>query len=325
VAILTLAQGSFHGVISSDRGEPIPGRWQAAVVGRTRAEGTNDAPECSEERLRHEMSSPTPDLLELVRDAFDQARRSGKPEWWSMTSPVLKNRLLQRSQGSFRESDWGHESFRALLESGILEPVAEVDLSERPIRITLHNRDIDSGGDRSDLVGTDRIVRRDLWDAVMDLAGRTTWRWDAETDRVASGEGEGEILGPVSRPEMQQWRAEFADTVRGRPGSAVVDRWLDERLGSADLPRQLRSEWYEALKSHVIGYLEHWFADRGIPTPDDLVVERPRRDGDSSAAHADDRATELLRRHVLDAIRQMSSDELVLVQLPASAIFRHRS
>jgi len=37
----------------------------------------------------------------LVRIAFGQAQQSGKPNWEEMTSAVLKNRLLNLTQGQF--------------------------------------------------------------------------------------------------------------------------------------------------------------------------------------------------------------------------------
>ena len=35
----------------------------------------------------------------LIRDAFDRARQAGKLEWHRMTTAVLKNRILQSTDG----------------------------------------------------------------------------------------------------------------------------------------------------------------------------------------------------------------------------------
>lgn len=61
------------------------------------------------------MSDADSDVRDLLKDAFEAARTSGRSTWWEMTAAVLKNRLLQLARGSFDESQFGAGRFLDLL------------------------------------------------------------------------------------------------------------------------------------------------------------------------------------------------------------------
>ena len=56
------------------------------------------------------------ELRELFVQAFADAKAKGKPSWQKMKLSVLKNRLLQRSERRFRESDYAGTTIRELVE-----------------------------------------------------------------------------------------------------------------------------------------------------------------------------------------------------------------
>ena len=56
------------------------------------------------------------ELRELFVQAFADAKVKGKPCWRKMNLSVLKNRLLQRSERRFRESDYGGMTMQELVE-----------------------------------------------------------------------------------------------------------------------------------------------------------------------------------------------------------------
>lgn len=57
-----------------------------------------------------ETASPASDAdsraRALIEQAFEDARRTGRPDWHTMTIAVLKNRILTRNR-SFQERDYG--------------------------------------------------------------------------------------------------------------------------------------------------------------------------------------------------------------------------
>ena len=56
------------------------------------------------------------ELRELVIQAFSDAKGKGKTDWRTMALSVLKNRILQRTNRGFRETDYGVTTLRQLVE-----------------------------------------------------------------------------------------------------------------------------------------------------------------------------------------------------------------
>ena len=51
------------------------------------------------------------DAKQLIQQAFEQAKASGKPDWHRMTTAVLKNRLLSLTGNAFNEAAYGAPTF----------------------------------------------------------------------------------------------------------------------------------------------------------------------------------------------------------------------
>jgi len=60
--------------------------------------------------------SKNQELREMFVQAFADARAGGKPDWRNMNLSVLKNRLLQRSERRFQETDYGGKTIKELVE-----------------------------------------------------------------------------------------------------------------------------------------------------------------------------------------------------------------
>lgn len=104
---------------------------------------------------------------QLIEQAFEQARRSGKPEWWNMAIPVLKNRLLLLTDRKFREADFGARSFREFLRNA--SDTVEVHDAPLPGHVTLRSAAVaDLPAEESKIVR--REIRPDLWEAVLDFS-----------------------------------------------------------------------------------------------------------------------------------------------------------
>jgi hypothetical protein len=56
------------------------------------------------------LAETTRDAKTLTRQAFEQARLSGRQEWQMMTTAVLKNRMLQLTSREFTEAAYGANS-----------------------------------------------------------------------------------------------------------------------------------------------------------------------------------------------------------------------
>ncbi len=253
----------------------------------------------------------------LVRKAFEMARSSGKGDWQRMTVPVLKNRILVVSGGSFREAEFGATSFRdflALLSPGLIT----IDDSQSPSAVVLC-------GDSSDrqFISQHPKVRSDLWRAVIDYSSGKGYIWDPTAKRAkpAIEQESGTLLPTLTAKEFGEWRVAFATehapSITG-DGSARLSRWSTESLPTNFLPAHLRPLWNAELKRRVQERLVAWFAQNNIESPTDIVSM-----GDGLTVEAD-RGNEL-RRFVIDCVRVMTQEELETLLIPSRAAMRARS
>ena len=121
--------------------------------------------------LRNAMNE-TPEAAELIERAFGLARQSGKSDWWTMTIPVLKNRLLLLTKNRFKEADFGAASFRAFLKQ--VPDVVRVEENPLPGFVTLKSaaREHSEGASMTAVRGGQ--IRADLWRAVLDYSSGST-------------------------------------------------------------------------------------------------------------------------------------------------------
>src|SRR6185437_13975726 len=148
------------------------------------------------------------DAEELVRDAFEMARESGKADWRRMTVAVLKNRSLVRTSGAFREYKYGARSFSDFLRK--LGGFVAVEWSAEPPIVELIEGE-EAKAPLETPVPTGRI-RTDLWFAIMDFSSGIVYVWDTSNAKARPSDGlekDAVRIPTLSREEFQRWREEF--------------------------------------------------------------------------------------------------------------------
>lgn len=288
---------------------------------------TDDEPDPSTDPPDEEAADPRLEAArELVLRAYAAAKATGRADWRRMTTAVLKNRLLDLTDRSFDEAEWGATTTREFVE--MLAPMLTLDFSTRPTTVVLHS-DVDVG-DQLLVAAAEPArkrgewrVRQDLWDAVVDCVSGHTYVWDGARAVARSPEDLDESAVPrlptVTPEELGNWREAFADEVRPSVDPDVqdaLDRWRDAPTSSQLLPQRYRNRWYGVLKRHVRGRLETWFADHAVDPPTDWIVTS----APSRTSAGDD--TEHLRSVALRAVRMMTRAELERLDLPVSVVAR---
>ena len=261
-------------------------------------------------------------LRSLITRAFEVARLSGRPDWQEMTVAVLKNRLLDLTERSFNEMDYGSRSIGELVRR--VPDLLLVDESKRPPTVKLVSNDTAAQNVRST---SDGHVRTDLWNSVIDYRSGQRYIWDgsiAVPDESTGEVGPNTLVLPTIQPEtMGRWRDEFANSAKPLVADdpelqGLLERWRSENRPARALPGALRGRWAAALSSHVIQTLTDWFSERGITIPLDLVQPRtnPRPRSSAGAATSD------LRELVMRCVRVMTDEELRDLRLPPAAVLR---
>jgi len=191
-----------------------------------------------------------------------------------MLVAVLKNRLLQLTNRSFREEDFGATSLIDLLAR--YKDLVTVDLTSRPVMIEWLGAPAIVGA--SPLVGR---VRADLWRATLDFSSGAAYVWDADAQLarpVQHDPAHRPALGipTVDAATLASWRDAFVRE-HGQALDDPCDRdrlqtWAAHSLGSQGLPRALRALWNDHLKREVVARLTSWFTAAGYPMPE-LVLK----------------------------------------------------
>lgn len=274
------------------------------------------------------------EAADLVREAFDRARRSGKADWRRMTTAVLNNRLLQITDGEFSIGRYGA---RTVMEFAQLLPdLVRVDASENggPAVVTIVEGEApdDEPSREVSLVRAERPqVREDLWRATMDwneahayvvdpVTGRARLRRETDSPELPTVSG-------VSKQLYKEWRFAFIEealtSYTAEQDQAALTAWRDAPGPSRNLPTHLQDAWMDTLRARVAEHIHTWFVSAGLVVPPDLtrarrVSERPIASGPTEVAVATQRLRDLVRR----CVDQMSYDELRSLQLPASVVAR---
>lgn len=279
------------------------------------------------------------DFRYLVREAFDQAHRSGKPDWSEMTSAVLKNRLLNLTAREFSEQQFNAPSFISLVRRvpdlievlddrppfrlRIRVPITPTPTRE-PVRQLGPSRPAPSDDEPRDL-----RVRDDLWRSVVDYRSGLTYILDtasgAARPRQPSDKGQPE-LPTVSHSDVSSWRWQFValepldDQV-----ASELQQWAERGGRVYDLPPAFRKKWAEFLKRQVVGRLEDWFRSRQLPIPENLLVASVGTHLESPERTDAVVQVQQLRNLLVRAAREMTPEELSMISLPASVVVRLQS
>jgi hypothetical protein len=255
---------------------------------------------------------------ELIERAFGLAKQSAKPEWWIMAVPVLKNRLLQLTKGSFKESDFGAVSYRDFLQKNT--DTIRIDDSNPPGAVMLRSAEgIPQQGQTRPSHRRDQI-RPDLWRAILDYSSGNRFQWNA-ANRVAEPapvESEGPLLPTISPDDLKEWKNDF---LSGRTGaneqSDQLEAWVDEGLPTAALPVVMRPAWNKYLKRKVHDRLKEWFDAQSITPPP--INEEVNYAISRTPEH------DALRAFVLECVKLMSKEELEKLPIPSSVALRAKS
>ena len=280
----------------------------------------------------------------LVRSAFEQAQRKGKQDWEEMTSAVLKNRLLNITEGQFSQARYGSPSFINLVRR--VPDLLEIIDNSPPFHLRIISPDTtqagelvsqDAGvqtgapGEFASLMKGDlrRIrIRDDLWHAIVDYSSGNTYVLDADTGLARSKTASDPSLPQLptaSREEISAWRQEFIESLDPSGKARYADElenWVTGRGRQSDLPGPIRGLWAEFIKRKVINRLLDWFYERSQAAPNDMIFATARRRTPTSDVIGQVVQTRHLRDLIIRAVRIMTYEELSQVSLPAAVVLR---
>lgn len=263
----------------------------------------------------------------LVLQAFETARSSGRDDWRAMTVAVLKNRLLDLTDGAFKETDYAAPTFGYFVN--LFPDLLEVEVQEKRqplvrLRDTALPELTNLPSHKIPPAAYTRL-RQDLWRAFFDFRSGRTYVWDVGRAVAEPGVPDAtHVLVPTLSPvEEAQWREEFLANLvdlLAPEEKAAASEWQEKRLGTDALPAQLRGPWNGYLRVHVEEKIRQFFESEGLDVPPDLLTtpeERPRSDRASDTAR--------LRSFVQRCVNEMTHDELAALPLPAGVVLRVQS
>ena len=300
----------------------LPG-WRRECCLKLRARSTSSVTLtgiCFEPTSHGILVSTMQDPQQLISRAYQQARRSGKPDWHRMTTAVLKNRLLEITSREFNEARYDASNFMEFVSR--YPELLSVDDSEFPPVVTLRGSEADR------LLSTDADdqstfyrIRSDLWQAALDYSSGTKYVWDVEAgeSRPIRGSETGPTIDTIDADIQRRWRREFMEE-RSESFDLTdtemkqADEWTNLQLGTSRLPDRLVRPWNQYFRDCVLGHLRGWFSKNGLDEPQDLVSTSGQRQTSRSTA------TEELRELVISAARQMTHEELSGLRLPIEAV-----
>ncbi|MFH9765873.1 hypothetical protein ACH4N4_14300 [Streptomyces microflavus] len=269
------------------------------------------------------MPIPERDGRQLIAEAFEVARASGRDDWTEMTTAVLKNRLLDLTERAFNEADYGARTISELVEK--FPDLVALNKDTKPPKVSLINiSQLERGTPYPARVTRGRI-RPDLWRAIIDYRSGSSYYWDgtqAVPMNTEFAEERGlEKLPTLLREEMKSWRDNFRKNL---PRLATLDtseaeqvnNWVDQSLPTSELPIQARSLWNDSLNDQVVDRLRKWFRERSLPTPDGMTQQRPTHRDAPPVGVAQ------LRELILRCVRSMTEAELRTMALPPAAVLR---
>ncbi len=267
-------------------------------------------------------ASPRRDPLSLrVHVVQIVSERQGRGEE-SVSLPVLKNQLLNLAGSSFHEADFGWPNLRFLPAS--YPDLLQLDSSSPHghAKFLAPAKPSTPASDAEESPTKRHHIRRDLWDAVIDYRRGETYVWDAHTGKAVTTSDGDEDARPrfptVSAEDVRDWRKECADgwlSVFGDENRSRVERWVD--VPRERVPHTLIRRWQAEQRGKVVGIVEDFFAQEGIPLPDDALPSE-------LSTHAQQaQVRSLTQREILKASASVMTDaELSDVQLPLGVLYR---
>ena len=224
---------------------------------------------------------------------------------------VLKNRILNVTNRSFRESDYGCTAFIQFVRSH--SDILDLDETRWPPSVTLKGvqdePELAAGSVR-------KQVRPDLWRAVMDFSGDRRYVWD-DDEGVAKPAGDDATSGPamptITVETFTRWKRAFADSVDDAEIDVLFMDWVEKLRPTKLLAPRVRHRWNDYLREEVEKHLRAWFQQQNLPLPPDLV-----KTGEGVVRSPDDE----LRRRLIACVRTMTTQELKTVQIPSSVLLR---
>jgi hypothetical protein len=280
-------------------------------------------------RLLSQTQTPQPsgEALELILAAFEAARDSDRPDWHTMTTAVLKNRLLDLTQRQFREGQFGVANITELvslfpehLELNVDGPQAKVTLIDPHVLLGPHSPHREGFPSRQ---GRSR-VRPDLWRAVIDYRSGSYYVWDTSIQMARRGAADEPHppMPTVSAHDVQTWRSQFVSQVENSLDPSLASRlhvWVENEYGTAYLPVPLRGQWNGFTRGKVVERLKLFFSAVGEDLPPDTLTEATTA-SDSESVMAT--GTEELRRLLRNCVAVMTEQELLELRLSPAIFLR---
>ena len=224
---------------------------------------------------------------------------------------VLKNRILNVTNGGFRESDYGCTTFMEFVRSH--SEILELDETRWPPAVTL------KGAHEEPELASEPVrkqVRPDLWRAVMDFSGGRRYVWD-DDEGIAKPAGDSAAdraaMPTITVEQFTKWKRAFADSVDDAEKDDLFKDWVEKLRPAKLLAPPVRHRWNGYLKEEVVKRLRGWFEEQNLPLPPDLVIMP-----EGAELSPDDE----LRRRLIACVRAMTADELKTVQIPSSVLLR---
>ena len=252
------------------------------------------------------MNDFVEDTRQLIIRAFRAAKESGKPDWQRMDIAVLKNRMLYFSDGKFKH---GTDRFVDVLAR--FPDVVEVDRSGKRPQVRLLSEESAGDTSRVDVAGI--RLRPDIWRALVGF--RDTHVWDSERkEAVVAVDGDVRPRFPtLTEEELLSFRAEFV-AAEGETADRAVS-WSKTLVSDRELPSRLRNRWNGFLKRKLNDRLAQWATATGFELPSNVTTK---------ARNVAENESGVLLDYIIERLREMTPDELRLVQLPASVTLRTR-
>lgn len=207
------------------------------------------------------------EAIHLVGKAFDQPRQKGRPDWNTMTSAVLNNRLLGITDRKFDARRYGAKDFQDLLVK--LYPWVHVMRKDNLLLVEWRGDVVSKPSYKapSGTLLTAGGVRGDLWTSIIDYRSGKVYVWDTAKNqaREALPKEALPVLPTVTPDEMNEWRSEFLEMHKSNlAGAALVRalRWKEQSLSAALLPESLQKQWNRELTQRVRRRLESFFGEQ---------------------------------------------------------------